>query len=174
MRQKRTNPCFRGMDWRPWFLLLNIYNVITEKKQVIVLKELTTILTNFGNIHTHNLIFAGDFNIFCYAFLEVKGGTPTLKSRSINKLIELNGTLDLRDIWRIINHKKYIYTFRQKHLSGIIQWRLHYILISQYLQEYVKKSDVLTALSTDHSLVFLAIIKTKWIQQRKRRRLVEV
>ena len=48
--------------------------------------------------------------------------------------------LDLSDIRRIRNRK---YTFRQKHLSGIIQRRLDYIFISQNLQEYVKKSDIL-------------------------------
>ena len=33
--------------------------------------------------------------IYFDASLDAKGGTPTLKSRSINKLIELNKTLDL-------------------------------------------------------------------------------
>ena len=64
--------------------------------------------------------------------------------------------LDLSDIRRIRNRK---YTFRQKHLSGIIQRRLDYIFISQNLQEYVKKSDILNALSTDHLPVFCSISK---------------
>ena len=97
--------------------------------------------------------------IYFDASLDAKGGTPTLKSRSINKLIELNETFDLCDIWRIRNPKKRKYTFRQKHLSGIIQRRLYYIFISENLQEYVKKSDVLNALSTDHSPVFCSISK---------------
>ena len=99
------------------------------------------ILSNFKNTLSHNVIFSGNFNIFFYASLDAKGGTPTLKSRSdrTNKLIELNETLDLCDIWRIRNPKNCKYTFRQKHLSGIIQRRLDYIFISQNLQEYVKK-----------------------------------
>ena len=60
---------------------------------------------------------------------------------------------------RIRNPKNRKYTFQQKHLSGIIQRRLNYIFISQNLQEYVKKSDVLNALSTDHSPVFRSISK---------------
>ena len=68
------------------FLLINIYNANTEKEKVSVLNELITILSNFENTLNHNVIFAGDFNIFFDASLDAKGGTPTLKSRSINKL----------------------------------------------------------------------------------------
>ena len=59
------------------------------------------ILSNFENTLNHNIIFAGDFNIFFDASSDAKGGTPTLKSQSINKLIELIEMLDLCDIWRI-------------------------------------------------------------------------
>ena len=111
------------------FLLINIYNANTEKEQVSVLNELTTILSNFENIHNDNVFLAGDFNIFCNASLDAKGGAPILKSRSINKPIELNETLDLCDIRRIRNLKNCKYTFRQKHLSGIMQRRLDYIFI---------------------------------------------
>ena len=120
------------------FLLINIPNANTEKEQACVLNELTTILSNFENNHNHNVIFAGDFKIFFNALLDAKGGTPTLKNKSINKLIELNETLDLCDTWRIRNPKKRKCTFRQKHLSGIIPRRLDYIFISQNLQEYIK------------------------------------
>ena len=92
-----------------------------EKDQVSVLNELITILSNFKNTLNHDVVFAGDFNIFFDVSLDAKGGTLTLKSRSINKLIELNETLDLCDIWRIRNPKRCKYTFRQKHLSGIIR-----------------------------------------------------
>ena len=113
------------------FLLINIYNANTEKEQVSVLNELTTILSNFENNLNHNVIITGDLKNFFDASLDAKGGTPTLKSRSINKLIELNRMLDLRDVCRIRNPKKCKYTFKQKHLSGIIQRRLDYIFISQ-------------------------------------------
>ena len=151
------------------FLLINIYNTNTKKEQVSVLNELTTILSNFENTLNHNVIFADDFNVFFDASLDAKGGTPTLKSRSINELIELSETFDLRDIWRIRNPKKRKHSFRQKHLSGIIQRRLDYIFISQNLQEYVKKSDVLSTLSTDHSPVFCSISKQNEFSKAKGR-----
>ena len=151
------------------FLLINIYNANTEKEQVSVLNELTTILSNFENNLNHNVIIAGDLKNFFDASLDAKGGTPTLKSRSINKLIELNETFDLCDIWRIRNPKKCKYSFRQKHLSGIIQRRLDYMFISQNLQEYVKNSDVLSALSTDHLPDFCSISKRNELNQGKDR-----
>ena len=91
-------------------MLINIYNANTKKEQVRVLDKLTTIISNFENIGNH-VIFTGDFNIFFDTSLDAKGGTLTLKSRSINKLIELNETLDLCVIWRIRHPKKRKYTF---------------------------------------------------------------
>ena len=90
-------------------MLINIYNANTEKEQVSVLNELITILSNFENTLNHNVIFAGDFNIFFDASLDATSGKPTLKSWSINKLTELNETLDL---WRIRKPKKSKHTFR--------------------------------------------------------------
>ena len=62
--------------------------------------------------------------MFFDGLLDAKDGNPTLKSQSFNKLIELNETLDLCDIWKLRNPKKRKYTFRQTHLSGITQRRL--------------------------------------------------
>ena len=70
-----------------------------EKEQVNALNELTTILPNFENIDNHIVTFAGNFNIYFFAaLLDANGGTPTLKRRSINKLIELCKTINLPDI----------------------------------------------------------------------------
>ena len=70
-----------------------------EKEQVNALNELTTILSNFENIDNHIVTFTANFNIsFFDALLDANGGTPTLKRRSINKLIELSKTINLPDI----------------------------------------------------------------------------
>ena len=83
-----------------------------KKEQVSVLNELNTILSNFVNIHNHNVIFASDFDLLFDASLDPKRGSRALKIRSINKLRELNETLELCDIWGIRNPKKRKYTFR--------------------------------------------------------------
>ena len=67
-----------------------------------------------------------------------EGGTPSLKSDSINKLVKLNENLD---IWRIRNPQKCKYISRQKYLSEIIQRQYDCIFISQNLQEHVGKSE---------------------------------
>lgn len=77
------------------FLLINIYNANSEKKQVSVLNDLTTIISNFENIDNHNFIFTDDFDVFFDASLNATDGTPTFKKGYINKLKELNKTLDL-------------------------------------------------------------------------------
>ena len=54
-------------------------------------------------------------------------------------------------------HKK-LFTFRQKHFTGIIQRRLDYMFVSNVLQESVKKTEILNALSSDHSPVFCSFV----------------
>ena len=61
--QKRTSPCFRCTDWRLWILFINIHNADTEKEQVNVLNELTTIMSNFEIIYNLNVVF-----VFWYIF----------------------------------------------------------------------------------------------------------
>ena len=54
-------------------------------------------------------------------------------------------------------HKK-LFTFRQKHFTGIIQRRLDYTFISNSLQESVKKTEIRNALSSDHSVVSCSFV----------------
>ena len=65
--------------------------------------------------------------------------------------------MDLRDLWRIRNPKEKSYTFRQQHLSGLIQRRLDYSFLSLSFQELIQKSAFLNAFSTDHYPVFCSI-----------------
>ena len=91
--------------------------------------------------------------------LDSYGGKPTLKKKSRAKFIELKEKFDLCDIWRIRNPKTKRYTFRQKHVSGLIQRRLDYI--SNSMQVSVKNTDVLPTLLTDHSPITFHIVKMK-------------
>ena len=43
---------------------------------------------------------------------------------------------------------------RQQYFSGLIQRRLYYIFISHNFQEVIKGSEILCAMSTDHSALF--------------------
>ena len=84
---------------------------------------------------------------------KVKITAQHMKKTSLAKLIELKGTYELSDIWRVRNAKSR-FTFTQKHFSGFIQ--LDYISISNTLQEFVTMTEILTLISTDHSHVLLS------------------
>ena len=62
-----------------------------------------------------------------------------LPKNSLSEIIKLNETFNLCDIWRVRNPNKKLFTFRQKHFTGIRQQRLDYIFVSNSLQESVKK-----------------------------------
>ena len=65
--------------------------------------------------------------------------------------------MELCDIWRVRNLKKKRFTFSQGHKSGFIQRRLD--LVSNILQESLKKTDLLTSVSTDRLPLFFSFSK---------------
>ena len=83
------------------------------------------------------------------------------KKQIYGKFIEFKEKLDLCDIWRIRNPKTKRFTFRQKHVSGLIQKRLDYFYISNSMQGSVKNTDVLASLLTDHSPITLSCFKNQ-------------
>ena len=103
------------------FVLINIYNCNTESQKLLTLTELHKILQNVDDIGNKNIIIGGDFNFHFNSKLETKGGKPTLKKKSIGKMIELIESFELCDIWRIQNLTEKRFTFRQNHISGYIQ-----------------------------------------------------
>ena len=114
------------------------------------------------------LVMAGVFNLFFNSKLEAQGGNSTLKKNSSAKLIEFKGIYDLCDIWRVRNTKSKEFTFTQKHSSGCIQHRPHHILISNTLQEFVTMAEILTPISTNHSLILFSFSKGKTTIRDKR------
>ena len=83
--------------------------------QVKTLCELEQMLDIFSLDFCKNIIFAGDFNCFFNLNLEASGGNPTLKKKSVSKLVQLLEKYYLIDIWRIRNPFSKRYTFRKNH-----------------------------------------------------------
>ena len=141
--------------------MINLYNANTEKEQIEVLSNLFVILkTSDIDPHKH-LIMVGCFNLFFNSKLDAVGGNPTLKRKSLAKLIELKEAYDLCDIWRIRNTKVKQFTFTQQHSSGFIQCRLDYFFISNGLQEFASTTDILAPISTHRSPVLFSHSKKK-------------
>ena len=91
--------------------------------------------------------------------LERYGGNPVFKKRSVGKIFELKETYNLTDIWRIRNPKGKQYTFRQKHVSWFAQIRLDYFFISNNIQELILDTDIIPAISSDHSPILISFSK---------------
>ena len=65
--------------------------------------------------------------------------------------------LDAELNWRIRNPNVKRFTFRQNHVSGFIERRLDFFLISNMLQESIIRADVLASFCTDHSPIFFCL-----------------
>ena len=70
----------------------------TESQKFLTLTELHKNVDDIGN---KNIIIGGNFNFNFNSKLEAKGGKPTLKKKSIRKIIELIESFEFCDIWRI-------------------------------------------------------------------------
>ena len=93
------------------FLLINLYNANKECEQLNVLTTLCNFLSNITDLHCKNIVFGRDFNVFFDTNYEAQGGNPTLKKKSVAKLIHIKESLELCDIWRVRNLKKKRFTF---------------------------------------------------------------
>ena len=98
--------------------MINLYNANTEKEQTDVLNNMFVLLEKFDINLKKQLIMAGDFNLLFDSKLDAQGGNPTIKKKSLAKLIELKENYDLCDTWRVRNTKSKRFTFTQKHSSG--------------------------------------------------------
>ena len=110
-------------------------------------------------VTTKVIVFAGDFILYSNQKIEAMGGNPVLKKKSIAKVLQITEKYDLIDIWRVRNLSSTRFTFRKNHFSGFIQKRLHYIFISNSVQESVQNIDVLTTFRSDHSSLLLSYKK---------------
>ena len=95
------------------FLLINLYNTNTDAELFKELCELEQMLEIFSLGSCKNIIFAGGFNCFSNSNLEASGGNPTMKKKSISKIIQLLEKYDLVDVWGIQNPFSKRYTFRK-------------------------------------------------------------
>ena len=143
------------------FVLVNIYNPNTEPEQVKTLTDLGKMLEIIKDFSDKPIDLAGDFNFFFDTSLDSHGGKPVLKKKSIAEFIELKEKFDLCDIWRIRNPKTKRYTFRQRHVSCLIQRRLDYFYISNSMPISVKNTDALASLLTDHLAITFSYCKNE-------------
>ena len=139
------------------YLLINLYNANTETEQLKTLNILSTLLEQIQNIGEKSIILGGDFNFYFNEKLETSGGSPLLKKHSISKFLEIKESLNLCDLWRVRNPK----------MKTLIQRRLDYLFISQKLQESVKKIQILSSFSSDHSPILASFVISNNVSLRR-------
>ena len=133
-------------------ILINLYNPNTEAEQLKTLSKLTEMLTKLHLTQNNNIICTGDFNLFFNVKLESYGGNPVFKKRSVRKIVELKETYNLTDIWRIRNPKA---------KQWFLQRRLDYFFISNTVQEFILDTDIIPAISSDHSPILISFSQEK-------------
>ena len=137
------------------FLPVNIYAPNITAKQPTLFQSLSESVSDEEHREYNcRLLLGGDFNVTLQPSLDCSGGNSILKE-SVKFLEDIIMECDLVDIWRVRNPDSKNSAWRQK--NPIIQRRLDYWLISDLLQDDVAKIDIVTAIKTDHSAVFLEI-----------------
>ncbi|CAG2253836.1 unnamed protein product [Mytilus edulis] len=103
-----------------------------------------------------NLVLGGDFNTILNPSLDKMGGskynTPVKYTSKLEDFIE---EFDLCDIWRTKNVDSRLYTWRQR--TPLIQCRLDFWLISNFLSSSVTKTSIVPSIKSDHSLIKLTL-----------------
>ena len=133
------------------FILINLYNINTKNKLVSTWQKMNLMPQTFGDLENKIIIFGYNFNLFLEPVLGTEGGSPVLKKSSIWKLIEIKEKYNLCEIWRVRNTKENRFPTRQKRRSGFLQKRLDSFVVSNTLQGSIKDTEILPALSSDHS-----------------------
>ena len=137
------------------FLLINLYNANSESEQLEVLDLLISKLDIVNSDGNYKTIFGGDFNLFFDCNLDAAGGNPSLKKRSLAKLMNIIQKLDVSDIFRVRYPTSKRFTFHRK--NPLLQRRLDYLFTSNLLQEFIGDVKVLPAFMSDHSSVSISI-----------------
>ena len=106
------------------FLLINLYNANTELDQLDVLDLLASKLDSLNFDPSCKPIFGGDFNLIFDTNLDSSGGNPSLKKRSLAKLMKITQNLDATDIFRVRYPLLKRFTFHRK--NPLVQRSLDY------------------------------------------------
>ena len=143
------------------YTLINLYNANSEHDQINTLNSFNDHIQKHANDCDRFPIFMGDLNFIFDTQLDALGGNPSLKKRSIASFIKIQERLDVSDIFRIRFPHTKRFTFRQKSKTETVHRRLDYIFLSNALQEYAQKVEILPSFLSDHSPVLLSLGHSK-------------
>ncbi|CAG2228138.1 unnamed protein product [Mytilus edulis] len=137
------------------FVFVNYYAPTKnfENDQIEYIEKLKILLNEKLD---QNLVLGGDFNTILNPSLDKMGGskynTPVKYTSKLEDFIE---EFELCDIWRTKNVDSRLYTWRQR--TPLIQCRLDFWLISNFLSSSVTKTSIVPSIKSDHSLIKLTL-----------------
>ena len=133
------------------YVLVNIYAPNKDEDIIKFLKNVLTKLQTENLDSAENIVIGGDFNCPLNPTLDKKGGIMTPRKSVINCINDVQSQLDLVDIWRVKNPQTKSFTWSQR--SPPIFCCLDYWLISNNLHDWVKATNIIPAIRTDHSAI---------------------
>ena len=122
------------------YVIINYYGNNDQHGQLETLSVLESLLDKINFKLDAKIILGGDFNAIFDTFLDADGGSPSLKTNSLNKITTLLSDHDLCDIFRVRFPDTQRFSWRQK--NPLIQRRLDYFFISNEIQEDVAFIDI--------------------------------
>ena len=140
------------------FLLLNLYAPTKLNEQIVFFQEILSVVQS-ANFDTEcKVIIGGDFNVHLDADLDNSRGQIETKS-TVKNVQDIMLEYNLIDIWRLRNPDKRQFTWRKR--NPITQRRIDFWLVSDDLQDDVKKVEIIPAIKTDHSAISLSVNSLK-------------
>ena len=135
------------------YVLVNIYAPNKDKDIINFLQNALTKLQTENLDSEENIVIGGDFNSPLNPRLDKKGCIMTPRKSVINCINDVQSQLDLVDIWRVKNPQTKSFTWSQRSLP--IFCSLDCWLISNNLHDWNKATDIIPAIRTDHSAIYL-------------------
>ena len=142
------------------YVIVNIYAPTKDdaKAQNAFLYELIKLIEEYSD---NPLIIGGDYNICLDNNKDKKGGTLDKESAYRVNLHNFMEEFCLSEIWRIRNPDKIQFSWRNSGPKGLVQSRLDFWLISNFLEYDVTKCCIHPGLLSDHSILKLSLNLTE-------------
>ena len=140
-------------------LICNIYAPTRNRvhEQIQFLNYMKDTLCSFNH---PNIILGGDFNTIFDPSLDKQGGSlENCTNQYTKELIAFSETYDLIDAIRFQHPEKKIFTRIQR--TPPVLTRIDHWLISSHLANYLKSTNALPGIKSDHSIIFLQLCSSK-------------
>ena len=111
------------------------------------------VFSHLSNFHCEEIIIGDDFNLVIDLVKDTKGGLPRTHKNALKLVQDFCESLDLSDIWRILNPEAKRYTWRQR--QSDIHCRLDFFLVNQTYICNITQADIIPGFKTNHSMITL-------------------